>query len=153
MAKYGYTCMGEQTDPRALVSNAVAAEGAGFDFAVFSDHFHPWLDSQGHSPFVWSVLGAVAQRTEAMPFMTMVTCPSIRYHPAIVAQAAATISIMSDNRFTLGVGAGENLNEHVVGHGWPPVDIRHEMMDEAIELILMLWRGGSQTWHGKYFTV
>src|SRR5436309_7050654 len=98
--------MGEQTDARSLITNAVAAELAGFDFAVFSDHFHPWLDAQGHSPFVWSVLGAVAERTERLPLMTMVTCPSIRYHPTIIAQAAATVSVMSEGRFTLGLGAG-----------------------------------------------
>ena len=153
MTKFGYTGMGEQTDARSLITNAVAAEEAGFDFAVFSDHFHPWLDEQGHSPFVWSVLGAVADRTEQLQLMTMVTCPIIRYHPAIIAQAAATVAILSDGRFTLGLGAGENLNEHVVGHGWPPADVRQEMLDEAVELMLMLWRGGSQTWRGKYFTV
>ena len=153
MTKFGYTCMGEQTEPRALITNAAAAEEAGFDFAVFSDHFHPWLDEQGHSPFVWSVLGAVADRTERMQLMTMVTCPIMRYHPAIIAQAAATVAVLSEGRFTLGVGAGEYLNEHVVGHGWPPADVRQEMLDEAVELMLMLWRGGVQNWRGKYFTV
>src|SRR4051812_10722745 len=154
MTKFGYTCMGEQTDPRSLISNAVAAEEAGFDFAVFSDHFHPWLDEQGHSPFVWSVLGAVADRTERMALMTMVTCPIIRYHPAIIAQAAATVAILSEGRFTLGVGAGENLNEHVVGHGWPPADVRQEMLVEAIQIIGDLFDGeGYTNFRGEHFDV
>jgi len=132
---FGYTCMGEQTAPLDLVEHAVAAEAAGFEVAVFSDHFHPWLDEQGQSPFTWSVLGAVAARTERMRLMTMVTCPIGRYHPAIVAQAAATIQILSNGRFTLGLGAGELLNEHVVGGRWASAHERHDQLEEAIEII------------------
>jgi G6PDH family F420-dependent oxidoreductase len=151
MALFGYTLMTEQRAPRDLVHEAQLAEASGFDFTVMSDHFHPWLEAQGHSPFAWSVLGAVAERTERLGLMTMVTCPILRYHPAIVAQAAATVAVMSDGRFTLGVGSGENLNEHVVGMGWPPADVRHEMLKEAIEVIRLLWSGGMQSYHGEHF--
>src|SRR5437763_8137832 len=153
MIKRGYKLVSEEHGPAALVRNTVRAEQAGFDFAAISDHFSPWLDEQGHSPFAWSVLGAAANATSRIGLMTMVTCPIMRYHPAIIAQAAATVAVLSEGRFTLGVGAGEYLNEHVVGHGWPPADVRQEMLDEAIELMLMLWRGGVQNWRGKYFTV
>jgi G6PDH family F420-dependent oxidoreductase len=153
MARYGYTLFSEINGPKALVEQAVQAERAGFDFLVISDHFHPWLDSHGHSPFAWSVLGAVADRTERLDLMTLVTCPTVRYHPAIVAQAAATVAVMSDGRFTLGVGAGERLNEHVVGHGWFPVDVRHEMLEEAVEAIRELWTGDWVTYRGQYVTV
>src|SRR4051812_43680220 len=125
MTSYGYTLFCEVNDPRALVRAADLAEHAGFDSAVISDHFHPWLPEHGHSPFAWSVLGAVASTTERLELATMVTCPILRYHPAIVAQAAATTAVMSDGRFTLGLGAGERLNEHVVGAGWPSADTRH----------------------------
>jgi G6PDH family F420-dependent oxidoreductase len=151
--KFGYTLMCEQTGPKELVDYAQQAEKAGFDYAVISDHFHPWLEEQGESPFAWSVLGAVADRTTRMGLMTMVTCPTIRYHPAIVAQMAATIAVMSDGRFELGLGAGENLNEHVVGQGWPPVNLRHEMLEEAIEIIKALWQGGYVSVQGQYFNV
>src|ERR671916_832702 len=127
----GYTIMTEQAGPRELVSHVVGAEEAGFDFAVCSDHFFPWLDELGHSPHAWTVLGAAAQATSRIPITTYVTCPSFRYHPAVVAQKAATLQILSDGRFTLGLGSGENLNEHVIGDGWPPVNVRHEMLDEA----------------------
>src|SRR5882724_11931799 len=124
MVSIGYTVMGEQAGPKQLVADAVRAEAAGFDYLAASDHFFPWLDEQGHSPYTWSVLGAIAQATDRIGLMTYVTCPTMRYHPAVVAQKAATIQLLSDGRFTLGLGAGENLNEHVIGHGWPSVDIR-----------------------------
>ena len=153
MATFGYTLMCEQLGPKELVQYGVQAEGAGFDFAVISDHFHPWLDEQGESPFAWSVLGAVASQTSRMRLMTMVTCPTVRYHPAIVAQMAATIGLMSDGRFTLGLGAGENLNEHVVGEGWPPVNLRHLMLEEAIDIIRKLWEGRYVSYQGDFFRV
>ena len=130
MVEFGYTLMCEQSNPNALVGDAVGAENAGFDFEVISDHFFPWLDSQGHSPNAWPVLGAVAHATRRVGLMTYVTCPTMRYHPAVIAQQAATVSLLSGGRFTLGLGAGENLNEHVGGRGWPPVNVRHEMLEE-----------------------
>jgi G6PDH family F420-dependent oxidoreductase len=129
----------------------VAAEQAGFDFAVISDHYFPWLDAQGHSPYAWSVLGAAALATEQLPLMTYVTCPTIRYHPTIVAQAAATVQLLADGRLTLGLGSGENLNEHVVGGGWPSVDVRHRMLREAIEIIRGLFIGGYFSYDGEFF--
>lgn len=150
MASFGYTLMTEQRGPHELVREAQLAEAAGFDFAVMSDHFHPWLESQGHSPFAWSVLGAVAERTERLNLMTAVTCPILRYHPALVAQAAATVAVLTDGRFSLGVGSGENLSEHVVGLGWPPADVRLEMLEEAIEIIRLLWGGGTQSYRGRH---
>src|SRR4051812_38860424 len=153
MAQYGFTLMCEQSDPRDLVAAAVRAEQAGFDFLVISDHFHPWLDVQGQSPFAWSVLGALAHATDRIGLATMVTCPFVRYHPAIVAQAAATIGVMSDGRFTLGLGAGEKLNEHVVGAGWPAADVRHEMLRESVDIIRDLWAGGYVTRRGEHLTV
>jgi G6PDH family F420-dependent oxidoreductase len=153
MPKFGYTLYCEGNPPKDLVSQAVAAEEAGFDFLVISDHYHPWLTSQSHSAFAWSVLGAVAQATERIELATMVTCPIMRYHPAIVAQMAATVSVLSDERFTLGLGAGERLNEHVVGRGWPPVDVRHEMLREAAGVIRELWDGGYVTHRGEHFVV
>lgn len=149
----GYTLMCEQAGPKQLVRDAVAAENAGFDFAVISDHYFPWLAEQGHSPNAWSVLGAVAQATERLPLMTYVTCPIRRYHPAVVAQLAATTALLCDGRFSLGLGAGENLNEHVVGGGWPSVDIRHEMLTEAVEIIQALFDGGDVNYRGKHFDV
>jgi G6PDH family F420-dependent oxidoreductase len=153
MATFGYTMMCEQLGPKELVRNGIEAERAGFDFAVISDHFHPWLEEQGESPFAWSVLGAVASQTTEMQLMTMVTCPTVRYHPAIVAQMGATIGLMSDGRFTLGLGAGENLNEHVVGKGWPPASVRHLMLEEAIDIIRTLWKGGYMSHLGDFYTV
>ncbi len=153
MTSYGFSLMCEEHDPRSLVRTAVAAEQAGFDFVTLSDHFHPWLFSQGQSPFAWSVLGAIAERTERIGIVTAVTCPIVRYHPAIVAQAAATVAVMSEGRFALGVGAGEALNEHVVGEPWPATDVRHAMLLEAVDMMRALWRGGRQTYHGDYFDV
>jgi G6PDH family F420-dependent oxidoreductase len=128
MTLIGYTMMCEQAGPKQLVRDVALAEQAGFDFAVISVHYFPWLDSQGHSPYAWSVLGAAAQATERIPLMTYVTCPIRRYHPAVVAQKAATMQLLSDGPFTLGLGAGENLNEHIVGGGWPLAGVRHEML-------------------------
>lgn len=141
MIQFGYKLMTEEHAPKALVENAVRAERAGFDFAAASDHFHPWLESQGHAPFVWSVLGAIAQATERIGLATGLTCPIIRYHPAIIAQAAATVALLSDDRFTLAVGAGERLNEHVTGARWPSLPERHAMLGEAIEICRALWTG------------
>jgi G6PDH family F420-dependent oxidoreductase len=149
----GYTLMTEQAGPADLVRYAVAAEQAGFAFEVSSDHYFPWLDSQGHAPYAWSVLGAVAQVTETVELMTFVTCPTFRYHPAVVAQQAATMGLLSDNRFTLGLGSGENLNEHVVGMGWPSVTLRHDMLVEALEIINALFDGGYVTLHGEHYQV
>ncbi len=153
MVQVGYTMMCEQAGPRQLVDDVVAAEAAGFDFAVISDHYFPWLDAQGHSPYAWSVLGAAAWATTTIPLMTYVTCPTFRYHPAVVAQKAATMQLLSEGRFTLGLGAGENLNEHVVGDGWPAVDVRHAMLREAVEIIRRLWAGGYVTFEGEHFEV
>jgi G6PDH family F420-dependent oxidoreductase len=153
MTMIGYTMMCEQAGPKQLVRDVVLAEEAGFDFAVISDHYFPWLDSQGHAPYAWSVLGAVAQATDHIPLMTYVTCPIRRYHPAVVAQKAATMQLLSDGRFTLGLGAGENLNEHIVGGGWPIASARHEMLEEAVEIIRALWTGETVTYRGRHFDV
>jgi G6PDH family F420-dependent oxidoreductase len=153
MVNYGYTMMCEQSDPKALVADVVAAESVGFDFAVISDHYFPWLDSMGHAPYAWSVLGAACQATEAIDLMTYVTCPIKRYHPAVVAQKAATVSLLSDGRFTLGLGAGENLNEHVTGGGWPPANVRHTMLVEAVEIIRALFGGDYVSYRGDHFEV
>jgi G6PDH family F420-dependent oxidoreductase len=152
MTRYGYTLMGEQAPPDQLVADAVRAEQAGFDFVVVSDHYYPWLDEQGHSPYAWSVLGAVAYATQRVDLMSFVTCPTRRYHPAVVAQKAATVGVLSGGRFTLGLGAGENLNEHVVG-SWPPVGQRHHMFGEALEIIRMLLDGETVRYTGDYFEV
>ncbi len=153
MVEFGYTLMTEQAGPRELVRFAAEAERAGFDFEVMSDHYFPWLDEQGHAPNAWSVLGAVTQATERVGLMTYVTCPIMRYHPAVVAQQAATVQLLSGNRFTLGLGAGENLNEHVVGRGWPPANVRHEMLAEAIQIIGALFDGGYVDYSGEHFRV
>lgn len=153
MTRFGYTLMTEQSGPRDLVRHAQAAERAGFDFELASDHYFPWLEAQGHAPYVWSVLGAVAQVTERVDLATFVTCPILRYHPAVVAQKAATLGLLSAGRFMLGIGAGENLNEHVVGRGWPSVDARHEMLAEALEIIRELQSGELVTWSGEHFRV
>lgn len=153
MPRFGYTLMTEQSGPRELVRHAVAAEQAGFDFEVTSDHFFPWLDSMGHSPNAWVTLGGVAQVTSRSELMTYVTCPTMRYHPAVVAQQAATLALLSDNRFTLGLGSGENLNEHVIGDGWPVAAVRQDMLVEAIEIIRQLHAGGQSSWVGEYFRV
>jgi G6PDH family F420-dependent oxidoreductase len=153
MTRFGYTLMTEQSGPKDLVRWAVAAEQAGFDFEVSSDHYSPWLTEQGHAPYAWSVLGAVAHATERIDLMTYVTCPTLRYHPAVIAQKAATLQLLADGRFTLGVGSGESLNEHVVGEGWPGVTTRQEMLVEAIDVIRQLHTGDLVTHHGDYFDV
>lgn len=153
MTRFGYTLMTEQSGPRELVRYAQQAEEVGFDFEVSSDHYSPWLTSQGHAPYAWSVLGAVAHATSRVELMTYVTCPTMRYHPAVVAQKAATVQLLSEGRFTLGVGAGESLNEHVVGEGWPGVHTRQEMLAEAIEIIRELHTGELTTYDGTYFRV
>ncbi|MFG2008710.1 TIGR03557 family F420-dependent LLM class oxidoreductase [Micromonospora sp. NPDC048868] len=148
--RIGYKLASEGYGPQEIIRQAVRAEQAGFDFVEMSDHFHPWLDTQGHSSFTWSVLGAVAAKTERIGLATGVTCPTGRYHPAIIAQAAATLALISDGRFTLGVGAGERLNEHVVGQGFPSVRGRHERLREAVEIIRLLWQGGYHSFEGKH---
>jgi G6PDH family F420-dependent oxidoreductase len=148
--QYGYKLSAEGFGPQELVRQARLAEASGFDFVEISDHFHPWLDSQGHSPFAWTVLGAIAATTDTIGLATGVTCPTVRYHPAIVAQAAATLALLSDGRFTLGLGAGERLNEHVVGRGFPAVAERQAMLREALEIIRLLWQGGYQSYRGEY---
>jgi G6PDH family F420-dependent oxidoreductase len=150
MVSIGYTIMGEQAGPQQLVRDAMRAEAAGFDFLAASDHFFPWLEEQGHSPYTWSVLGAVAQATSSIEMMTYVTCPTMRYHPAVVAQKAATVQLLSDGRFTLGLGAGENLNEHVAGGDWPPADVRHDRLRDALEIIRALFAGETVTFRGDH---
>ena len=153
MTQFGYWLSSEEHAPRDLVANAERAEELGFSFAMISDHFHPWIDAQGQSPFVWSAIGGIAARTARIEVATGVTCPLIRTHPAIVAHAAATSAAMLPGRFTLGVGTGENLNEHVTGARWPAPDERVEMLEEAIEVLRLLWQGGEQTHRGKHYTV
>ncbi|MCV7288738.1 LLM class F420-dependent oxidoreductase [Mycolicibacterium wolinskyi] len=153
MTRFGYTLMTEQSGPKDLVRYAVSAEQVGFDFEVCSDHFSPWLATQGHAPSAWPVLGAVAHATEAVQLYSYVTCPTIRYHPAVVAQQAATLQILADGRFTLGLGSGENLNEHVVGRGWPTIERRLDMLAEAIKIIRELLTGELVDFRGEYFEV
>jgi coenzyme F420-dependent glucose-6-phosphate dehydrogenase len=153
MARVGYTLSSEEFGPSDLIRFAARAEEAGFDFASISDHFHPWVGRQGNSPFVWGVLGGIAQATERIRVGTGVTCPTVRVHPTIVAQAAATAAAMLPGRFWLGVGSGENLNEHIVGEGWPQTAVRQERLEEAVEVIRLLWEGGLQSHHGKHYTV
>jgi G6PDH family F420-dependent oxidoreductase len=154
MTAFGYTMMCEQSRPDQLVHDVQLAEQAGFDFSVTSDHYQPWLDEQGHSGYAWSILGAAAQATERIGLMSYVTCPILRYHPAVVAQRAATMGILSGGRFRLGLGAGENLNEHVAGKGWPTAGVRHEMLGEAVEVIRRLLAGEDPVnFRGRYFDV
>jgi G6PDH family F420-dependent oxidoreductase len=153
VTRIGYTLMTEQSGPKQLVGYAVGAEQAGFDFEVSSDHYFPWLEAMGHSSYAWSLLGAVAQATERVELLTYVTCPTMRYHPAVVAQKAATMGVLSDNRFLLGLGSGENLNEHVVGAGWPNVSVRQEMLAEAVQIIRALHEGQQTSWAGEHFRV
>lgn len=153
MTSYGYTLSSEEHAPNDLVRHAARAEEVGFEFASISDHYHPWIDNQGHSPFVWAVLGGIAHATERIKVGTGVTCPIMRIHPAVIAQAAATAADMLPGRFYLGVGTGENLNEHIVGEGWPSVTVRQEMLDEAVELIRHLWDGKLTEFYGEYFSV
>jgi G6PDH family F420-dependent oxidoreductase len=151
--RIGYFLSCEEFGPAELVRQAQLAEQAGFEGLWISDHFHPWNDEQGHSPLVWSVIGAISQVTSKITLMTAVTCPTVRVHPAIVAQAAATSAVLLDGRFALGLGSGEALNEHILGDRWPPADQRLEMLEEAVEVIRTLWRGGMRSHHGRHYTV
>ncbi len=153
MTRFGYTLMTEQSGPRDLVDFAARAEEVGFEFEVMSDHYFPWLSAQGHAPYAWSVLGAVAQATSRVDLMTYVTCPTVRYHPAVVAQKAATVQLLAEGRFTLGLGSGENLNEHVVGRRWPALQEREAMLVEAIGIIRKLHTGDLVDHRGEYFQV
>jgi coenzyme F420-dependent glucose-6-phosphate dehydrogenase len=153
VAEIGYKLSSEEHGPRALVDNAVRAEAIGFSYGLISDHFHPWIDKQGHSPFVWSVVGAIAQATDSLRLGTGVTCPTMRIHPAVIAHAAATCADLMPSRFFLGVGSGENLNEHILGDAWPAASVRLDMLEEAIEILRLLWKGGQQSHHGTHYTV
>jgi coenzyme F420-dependent glucose-6-phosphate dehydrogenase len=153
MTTFGYWLSSEEHRPAELVANALAAEAAGFELAMISDHFHPWLPAQGQSAFVWTVIGAIGQATERLRIGTGVTCPTIRTHPVVIAQAAATCAALMPGRFFLGLGTGENLNEHVTGARWPPPDERLELLEEAIEVLRLLWQGGEQTHRGKHYSV
>jgi coenzyme F420-dependent glucose-6-phosphate dehydrogenase len=147
----GYALSSEEHGPRDLVRNARRAEEAGFTFALISDHYHPWIERHPHSPFVWGVLGAIAEATDRLVVGTGVTCPTTRIHPAIIAQAAATAADLMPGRFFLGVGTGENLNEHILGDAWPEWDVRAEMLEEAVEVIRALWSGEMVSRRGGYF--
>ncbi len=153
MVEIGYKLSSEDTHPLNLIKYAEKAEEAGFNFAMISDHYHPWVNKQDQSPFVWSTLGGISQATKNLNIGTAVTCPTIRVHPAIIAQAAATIATMMPGRFMLGVGSGENLNEHILGDHWPPAPVRIEMLEEAVNIIRMLWQEDNHNFHGKYYTI
>ncbi len=153
MVQLGYTLSSEERAPNDLVRDAQRAEAAGFGFVMISDHYHPWTDRTGHSPFAWTVIGGVATATSRLRLGTGVTCPTVRYHPALVAQMAATASCMMPGRFFLGVGTGEALNEHVTGARWPETAVRQEMLEEAVSVIRLLWQGGMRSHHGKHYTV
>ena len=153
MTSFGYTLSSEEHGPQALLDNARRAEELGFDFVSISDHYHPWVGSQGHSPFVWSVIGAIASATEHLTVGVGVTCPTMRIHPAVIAQATATSSLLLDGRFVFGVGTGENLNEHILGQRWPAPEVRLEMLEEAVEVIRALWGGDTVDHHGRHYTV
>jgi G6PDH family F420-dependent oxidoreductase len=150
--RIGYFLSSEEFGPRDLLEQARRAEAAGFHALWISDHYHPWNDAQGHSPFVWSVIGALAEAT-SLPVTTGVTCPTVRIHPAIIAQSAATSGVLHEGRFSLGVGSGEALNEHILGDRWPEADVRLEMLEEAVEVIRLLWQGGQQSHRGRHYTV
>ncbi|PSQ27509.1 LLM class F420-dependent oxidoreductase [Halobacteriales archaeon QS_9_68_17] len=153
MPEFGFALSSELHSPNELVEYAGRAEELGFDYLTISDHFHPWISAQGESPFVWSTLGGVAREIDDIPIATGVTAPIIRIHPAIIAQAAATAATMLPGGFSLGVGTGENLNEHVVGEGWPEHEVRLEMLEEAVEVIRKLWTGESVSHHGAHYDV
>ena len=149
----GYTLSSEERQPEELIRLAQQAESAGFGYALISDHYHPWSDRQGSSPFVWAVLGGIAATTRRLRVGTGVTCPIMRIHPAIIAQASATIGCLMAGRFFLGVGSGESLNEHVVGHTWPPPDMRQDMLEEAVQVLRLLHEGGEKSHYGRFFNV
>ena len=153
MVEIGYALSCEEHPPNDLIRYARRAEETGFTFALISDHYHPWVDRQGQSPFVWSVIGGIAQTTQHLCLGTGVTCPTMRIHPAIIAQAAATSAAMMPGRFFLGVGTGENLNEHILGYRWPPHDIRLAKLEEAVTVIRLLWQGETCTHRGQHYTV
>lgn len=153
MVAFGYTLSSEEHPPAVLVRNAVSAEDRGFDFVSISDHFHPWVSAQGHSPFVWSVLGAIGQATSRIQVGVGVTCPTVRIHPAVLAQATATTSLLLEGRFVFGVGSGEALNEHILGHRWPRPEVRLAMLEEAVEVIRALWTGDTVDHHGDFYEV
>src|SRR5215213_6619023 len=153
MTSWGYTLSSEEHPPQVLVANAERAERAGFDFLSISDHYHPWIREQGQSPFVWSTIGAIAARTSRIRLGVGVTCPIMRIHPAIVAQAAATSACLLEGRFFLGVGTGEALNEHVVGQRWPNIETRREMLSEAVAVMRRLWSGETVDHRGRHYTV
>ena len=153
MVQIGYAISSEEHAPNDIVRHAQRAEEIGFPFALISDHYHPWVDAQGHSPFVWNVIGSIAATTKRIRLGTGVTCPIIRIHPAILAQAAATSAAMMPGRFFFGIGAGERLNEHILGDHWPEPSVRLEMLDEAVEVLRLLWQGGYQSHYGTYYTV
>ena len=153
MVKLGYKISSEEHAPKALIQQARRAEEVGFSFAMVSDHYHPWIDRQGQAPFVWAVLGGIAQATERLTIGTAVTCPTVRIHPAIVAQAAATTAALLPGRFLLGLGSGENLNEHILGDRWPSASTRLDMLEEAIEVIRLLWQDGLQSFEGRFYEV
>lgn len=153
MVQLGYALSSEEHAPQKLIDDAQKAEQTGFSYALISDHYFPWLDTQGQSSFVWTVIGGISQRTKSLELGTGVTCPILRYHPAIIAQAAATAGALMEGRFFLGLGTGENLNEHIVAQGWPAINQRQEMLAEAIEIIRMLWEGGLKSYEGNYFRV
>ncbi|MGH2717588.1 MAG: TIGR03557 family F420-dependent LLM class oxidoreductase [Actinomycetota bacterium] len=152
MAEVGYFLSSEEHGPKALVAQGQQAERAGFGSVMISDHYHPWLESQGESPFVWSVIGALGATTN-LRVATGVTCPTVRIHPAVIAQAAATSALLCEGRFSLGVGTGEALNEHIVGDHWPIADVRLDMLEEAIAVMRILWLGREMSHHGRYYTV
>jgi coenzyme F420-dependent glucose-6-phosphate dehydrogenase len=149
----GYALSSEEHGPRDLVRNARRAEQAGFSFALISDHFHPWIERHPHSPFVWGVLGAIAEATDRLVVGTGVTCPTMRIHPAIIAHAAATAADLMPGRFFLGVGTGENLNEHILGQAWPEWDVRAEMLEESVDVIRALWSGKITSHRGRHYRV
>ena len=153
MTAVGYALSSEEHSAIDLVRHARRAEEAGFSFAVISDHYHPWIDRQGQSPFVWGVLGAIAQATETLRVGTGVTCPTVRIHPAIIAQASATAASLMPGRFFLGLGTGERLNEHILGAPWPAWDVRAEMLAEAVGVIRRLWEGAMTSHRGRHYTV
>jgi G6PDH family F420-dependent oxidoreductase len=151
--KIGYFLSSEEFGPKELVAQAVKAQDAGFEDLWISDHFHPWNDQQGHSSFVWATIGAIAQAAPGMGVTTAVTCPTVRIHPAVIAQAAATVAVLLDGKFTLGVGTGEALNEHILGDRWPSAPERREMLEEAVAIIRQLWIGGVQSHRGEHYQV
>ncbi len=153
MVQIGYAISSEEHKPNDILQHARRAEELGFTFSLISDHFHPWTHTQGQAPFVWSIIGGIAAVTERIKLGTGVTCPMVRTHPAIIAQAAATVATMMPGRFFLGVGTGEALNEHILGDHWPEHSIRVEMLEEAVEVIRLLWQGGNQSFYGAYYTV